>query len=264
MDKALEQIFAYLNYYLRARSKYKVHSPFVYDFVVNVMHSKEIPEACKKIEEIRNDLKRRNDVIVFQDFGAGSNKFIVSDKRVKIKALAHNSTVSRKFGLLLYHIVKHYNMKNILELGTSFGIGSMYLALADKDVNLTTIEGDQNIAKIAEDNFAKEGFTNIKLVRSDFDAKLDAILNDYENLDLVYIDGNHKYGPTLRYFKKCLTKSTNNSIFILDDIRWSKEMYKAWKDIISHPEVSISIDIFRMGLVFFRKESVKQDFLIRF
>ncbi len=264
MKKTLDLIFSCLNYYFRAQSKYKIHSPFVYDFVDNVMQSKETPAAYQKIENIRKDLLKRNERIIFKDLGAGSNKPIVNENKVKISSLARNSSISRRFGLLLYRFVDHYKQKNILELGTSFGIGSMYLASAGQEANITTIEGDTTICDIAKSNFKKLGFSNIKSICGDINDVLDNVIDEYKTLDLVYFDGNHQYGPSLRYFNKCLAKAGNESVFILDDIRWSKEMYKAWKEIKSHPRVTVSIDLFRMGLVFFRKESAKQDFLIRF
>ena len=115
MQKSIDQIIGYLNYYSRAKSKYKIHPPFVFDLVVKVLESKELPDDYRKIENIRKELLKRKEKIVFQDLGAGSNKPIVNENQVKISSLTKNSSVSRKFALLLYHIVKHYKLKNILE-----------------------------------------------------------------------------------------------------------------------------------------------------
>ena len=102
---------------------------------------------------------------------------------------------------------------------------------------------------------------NIQLHTKDFEAYLAE--NDSEDQQLVYIDGNHNKDKTLQYFKTLLKQATNDSVFIFDDIYWSPQMTAAWKEIIEHPKVTVSIDTFYWGLIFFRSEQPKEHFNIR-
>ena len=87
-------------------------------------------------------------------------------------------------------------------------------------------------------------------------------LKEHNQLDFVFFDGNHKKKPTLSYFKQCLEVAHEDSIFIFDDIYWSTEMTEAWQEIKKHPKVTLSIDCFEMGIVFFKKEQAKEHFTV--
>jgi predicted O-methyltransferase YrrM len=153
----------------------------------------------------------------------------------------------------------------MLELGTSLGITSAYLASAKDDSKLVTMEGSKEIAAIAQSNFEKLNVKNVSIITGNFDDQLPAFLNRQDKLDFVFIDGNHRLEPTLRYFEMLLPKTREGSILIFDDIHWSEEMEMAWKQIQHHPQVTVTVDLFFIGLVFFRKENkVKQHFLINF
>jgi predicted O-methyltransferase YrrM len=98
-----------------------------------------------------------------------------------------------------------------------------------------------------------------------FEKTLPFISNKIEKIDLLFVDGNHRKDPTLKYFHFFLSKATNNSIFIFDDIHWSKEMEEAWKQVQAHHSVTLTIDLFFVGLVFFSTDfKVKQHFTVRF
>jgi len=159
---------------------------------------------------------------------------------------------------------RYFKPGNILELGTSLGLSTLYLANGNPDANIITIEGCPNISKFAGENFHRLGTDQINQVTGNFDDKLAEVLKPIERLDFAFIDGNHQQEPTINYFEQCLLKSNSNSIFIFDDIHWSEGMEKAWENIISHPDVSLSVDIFHMGIVFLKKELTKQHFVIRF
>jgi predicted O-methyltransferase YrrM len=89
------------------------------------------------------------------------------------------------------------------------------------------------------------------------------VLEKIKTLDMLFIDGNHSYDATMRYFEMCKPYLHNQSLIVFDDIYWSKGMTQAWKEIKADPIVTVSIDLFFIGLVFFRKEQVKENFKLR-
>lgn len=194
-------------------------------------------------------------------FGAGSK---YQKKPEKLAKVIRRSSVSKKTGALLYRLAKWSNATNILELGTSVGVSTMYLASSNPKANIVTLEGDQRRAKVAQNSFDVFDLQNIKVIEGDFELGLSKAKEILPNVDLVFFDGNHKAEPTLRYFKQCSKIVHENTVFVFDDIRWSREMYNAWTVIANHQNVSLSIDLFSMGVVFFRKGIKKQHIKINF
>lgn len=240
-----------------------VHSPFVYNLIRNVLLDKREFYAYEAIEDCRKDLLKDKRVLNIEDFGAGSRSQKSNQRTVS--AIAHSSLKPKKFSQLLFRIVNYYQPGNILELGTSLGITSAYLASANDNAKVVTMEGSEEIAAIAQSNFQKLHLKNISLLVGNFDQQLPVFLTNVEKLDIVFIDGNHRLEPTLRYFEMLLSKIHEGSILIFDDIHWSKEMEMSWKQIQEHPLVTVTVDLFFIGLVFFRKENkVKQHFQINF
>lgn len=254
----------YLRFYRHAHNSkgHGVNSPFVYDFIENVKNSKEIPEQAGLIEAYRGQLLKDERLINVEDFGAGSH--LTKGKERKVKDIAAASPKNKKFAQLLYRIARYYQCKNIIELGTSFGITTSYLASASSDNHVTTIEGSPVIAEIAQAFFDKAGYENISLIIDNFDDALPRLLSSKDKVDLLFIDGNHREEPTIRYFESFLPKVHNDTIFVFDDIHWSEEMERAWKTVSDHEAVTMTIDLFFIGLVFFKKEFVvKQHFSLR-
>ncbi|KAA9039262.1 class I SAM-dependent methyltransferase [Ginsengibacter hankyongi] len=255
----------YLTYYIKAQNGkgHGVHSPFVFDFITHVLNDKKEYECYKKIEALRQQLLNDNSIIEVEDFGAGSA--VIPFKKRKINAIAKSSLKNKKFAKLLYRIVNNYKPESIVELGTSFGITTCYIACANKDAEINTFEGSKQIAKIARQNFEQTGFRNINLTEGDFNKTFVAELRAIKKVDFAFIDGNHRRDATLDYFLSLLKKSSNTSIFIFDDIHWSSEMEEAWRQIQEHDSVTLTIDLFFIGLVFFNPDfKVKQHFTIRF
>jgi predicted O-methyltransferase YrrM len=169
-----------------------------------------------------------------------------------------------KYGQLLFRMVNHFQPTTVLELGTSVGITTAYLSAAHSKIKVTTIEGCPEIAAIAATNFKHLNIQNIDQQIGNFDSLLPAFLAKTEKLDFVFFDGNHRKEPTLNYFYQCLEKAHESSVFIFDDIYWSAEMTAAWEIIKNNAQVTVTLDLFSLGIVFFRKEQVKQHFLIRY
>jgi len=240
-----------------------MHSPFVFEFITKILNDKTFYPEYEKVESLRNRLLNDHTVLEVKDFGAGS---VISKKNQRsISSLAKNAAKPKKFGQLLFRMVKYYQAATILELGTSLGITTSYLSLAKPDAKLITMEGSKEIADVAKINFRNLEIRNIEIVEGNFDNTLSSVVRGLSTVDFAFIDGNHRQEPTERYFKELLANSSNESILVFDDIHWSSEMEAAWEAIKNNAAVTCSIDLFFIGIVFFRKEfKEKQHFSIRF
>lgn len=255
----------YLQYLLTATNGkgHGVHSPFVYDFIRHVLMDKQDYPVYKTAEEYRKKLLKTNTIIEVQDYGAGSRTQLT--KQRKISDIAKTSAKPAKFGKLLYRTAAHYHYKNILEIGTSLGVTTTYLSGLGKEARIITMEGAEAVADSAESHFKASGMDQIKLIRGNFDHTLSAAIAAMPSVDMAFIDGNHRYEPTIRYVSQVLPTFNGHSCLILDDIHWSAEMEEAWADIKKLPEVTVSIDLFFVGFIFFRNDFYQQQhFTIRF
>jgi len=255
----------WLRYYLSASNGkgHGIHSPFVFDFVKNVLRDKKKYDHYPIIETARLKLLKQTGEIEVQDLGAGSS--VIKAKKRKVCDIAASSLKPAKYAQLLYRTVKYYEPTTILELGTSFGITSSYLAAPNTNAKLFTIEGSSAIAGIARKTFERVGLNNIELIEGDFNDILPPLLARIGSIDLAFIDGNHRKEPTLDYFQQLLPYCHAGTILIFDDIHWSADMEDAWQQIQQHPGVTLTIDLFFMSFVFFNPDiNHKQLFTIRF
>ena len=255
----------YLHYYFTASNGkgHGIHSPFVFDFIKNVLRDKKVYNSYFIIEAIRYKLLKQKGEIEVTDLGAGSA--VIKTNRRALNDIARSSLKPKKFSQLLYRMVNHYHPKTILELGTSFGITTSYLSAADPDAKVYTIEGSAAIAAVAHINFNRIDLKNIELINGGFNDVLPGLLARLKTIDLAFIDGNHRKEPTLDYFQQLLQHTGPDSILIFDDIHWSVEMEEAWSSIQQHPSVLLTIDLFFIGIVFFNPDfKIKQQFSIRF
>jgi predicted O-methyltransferase YrrM len=255
----------YLKYYFTAANGkgHGVHSPFVFEFITKVMNDKRRFYSYESIESTRDDLRLDRRILHIDDYGAGS--VVNKSKKRTVKDIARSTLKPKKFAQLMFRMVDFYRLNTIVELGTSLGITTSYLASANAFANVLTFEGAPQIAKVARENFRLLELDNVHLIEGNFDNTLPAHIHRFETVDLAFVDGNHRKEPTLRYFNQLLQKCHDGSIFIFDDIHWSEEMEEAWKHIQQHPSVTLSIDLFFIGLVFFRREQkVPQHFVVRF
>ena len=260
--KTILFIARYIKYVFTAKNQHIAHSPFLYQFITKVLNKTSNDRNCNEIIKLRKKLCNSNETIQISDFGAGSH--INKAKKRKIKDVAKNSSKNKKFGELLYRITKYYNPLNIIELGTSFGISTLYLAKGGSRSNVYTFEGCPETTKIAKKNFKEMNVKNVYITIGNFKYTLQKKLKEIQSVDLVFIDGNHKEKPTIEYFKNCLKYANNNTIFILDDIHWSEGMEKAWENIKSHHRTTLTIDLFYVGIVYIKSELSKENYTIRF
>ncbi len=255
----------YLHYFLTAQNGrgHGIHSPFVFDFVTLVLNDKGEYYCYEVLEAAREGIRRNHAEIEVVDLGAGSRKGTASLR--KISDIAKHSLKPTPYSRLLFRMANYFKSRNILELGTSLGITTSYLAQADYAAQVITLEGVPDIAAQAKKQFSTLGLQNIELIEGNFDDTLQQALNRLPGIDFAYLDGNHRLEPTLRYFNQMFDKLHANSVVVLDDIHWSAEMEQAWDAVKNDERVTLTIDLFFIGIVFFKPDfKVKQHFTIRF
>lgn len=264
MGKIIFQVKSFLSYKFKAINVHHLHAPFAYELVKDVVNDKQHYPDYLKVKTLRNQLKQDRSDIMVTDFGTGFGGKTEALMLKRVATLYKNNSIKEKYGKLLYRLVNHLKPANILELGTSLGISCAYMAFAAPDASIITIEGSQGIADKAAGNFTGLGLKNIHQEIGNFDNVLDPIIDAMPGIDFAFIDGNHRKEPTIRYFESCLRKSNNDTVLVFDDIHWSEEMNEAWKSIQSHQSVTLTLDLFQFGIVFFKKELSKQDFIISY
>jgi predicted O-methyltransferase YrrM len=258
----IQQVCYFINFLFKSNNAHGIHSPFVYNLFTDGLK----PNRNKNKSLFKNHLAFREELLNDQttieitDFGAGSRK--LNQNKRRINEIAKTAGLSKKSAEQLIQITQFLQPKNILELGTSLGLGTMAMSLGYEYANIKTLEGCPSTASIAKKMFKKFDIRNINVTEGDFEKTLPLALNDVK-YDLIYFDGNHRKQPTLDYFNLCLSNKYEQSVFIFDDIHWSNEMNEAWNEIKIHPEVTVTIDTFQWGIVFFRKEQPKQHFILR-
>lgn len=252
----------YIKYLLKAKDAYALHSPFVFELYTKIIHAaSKDTTSIKAIEQIRAKFLKSHQLIDLNDLGAGS-KSATASKR-SLKKIAKNSLKKPHLANLLYRLIAFFQPSTIVELGTSVGITTAYLAIHNLESKIYTFEGDKNLLQIAQENFKDLKLKNITAILGNIDQTLPATISSIEKLDFAFFDANHRYQPTINYFEICLTKAHEFSIFIFDDIYWSKDMKKAWETIKNYPQVTLSIDLFWLGLIFFRKKQPIQHFILK-
>jgi predicted O-methyltransferase YrrM len=252
----------YLLYRLRSYKLHGVHSPFVFGLYHHVIRHDGKYSAYPRVEALRQKLLTDNRKLQVTDFGAGPKSG--SKRERKVKDIARTAAKPAKYAQLLFRLANHFQPHTIFDLGTSLGITTSYLAEARRKSTFYTFEGCPAIARVARENMERLGLKQVQLIEGNLDETLQQQLQQVERLDFVFFDGNHRYEPTMRYFNACLAKSHEDSVFVLDDLYWSAEMKQAWQEIKRHPQVMQTVDLFFIGLVFFRKSQPKEHFTLHF
>lgn len=247
----------YIRFWLKAKTKHHVHPPFAYGFADSVLgNAKKIKHP--DVETARAVLKRNTKVLSTIDFG--TEQGVAKEK--KVRHIAKTALKSPKYAALLASICREYKVNNVLELGTSLGITTAYLA-RNVQGKVMTLEGDIAILNEAKAVWNTLGIQNIVSVCGPFSTTLPDALKQH-TYDLIFIDGHHQYAPTLSYFEQILPYITEETIVVMDDIHWSKDMVAAWDKIRTQTEVSLSIDLFFVGVLFFKPSLTKQHYLLRY
>jgi predicted O-methyltransferase YrrM len=255
--------FAYLNYRFTSYTEHDLHSPFMYEFYMQLINNPNPYGDFEELAELRKQLSKNTQVIEVTDFGAGSKK-LNSNKRA-INQIVKHGIAQKKQAEFLYRLLNKFNPKTIVELGTSVGLTTLYLSKSLPKSTIYTIEGCPNLFRFSKNIFQEQGAKNIQSINGNFNVELPKLLKKIESLDFLYIDGNHAYEPTMEYFKVALSKKQAHSIFVFDDINWSEDMQRAWKEICDSKEVTLTLDFFFFGIVFFRTEQKqKEHYVLKF
>ena len=257
----LQIIKSYLNFLRNSKNQHGVHSPFVFDLVTKCFYDKKNYPEYSILKNYRNSLLQNKNTIEVTDFGAGSRVF-KSNTRA-INQIAKNAGISPKRAELLFRIVNYFQPNTILEIGTSLGLATSALSLGSKNAKVITLEGCPNTMTIAKNQCELQNLNNIEFINTKFEDYLSNCQLNTEHCQLIYFDGNHSKKATLDYFELLVPTITNDSVWIFDDIHWSKDMEEAWEIIKYHPKVKVTIDTFQWGIVFFRSEQEKEHFVIR-
>ncbi|KRD61891.1 methyltransferase [Flavobacterium sp. Root935] len=257
----LFQIKSYLKFLWNSKNEHAVHSPFVFSLLTKCFYDKKQKPEYSILKKYRKSLFSNKSFIEVTDFGAGSKVF-KSNKR-QISKIAKTAGISPKRAELLFRISNYFQPKNILEIGTSLGLATSALALGNPKSKVITVEGCPNTANIAKNQLNEFDCTNVENIISEFESFLISENLQSTTYNLIYFDGNHSKKATLNYFELLLPTIDNDSVWIFDDIHWSREMEETWEIIKNHPKVKVTIDTFQWGLVFFRREQEKEHFIIR-
>lgn len=253
----LKQVFRFVRFYLRAQTRYNVHSPFVFQFTEAVLEDDRWFYAFSDWERLREFLRSDQALVEITDFGAGS--LVSNSKKRSLASLAKYSAASPEACRMLFRLVNFCKPEKMLELGTSLAISTGYQAAAARNAEFVTVEGCASVARYALKNLELAQASNVRLKIGRFEELLGPILRDLGRVDYVLFDGNHRLQPTLDYFETCLAFAHENSVFVFDDIHWSADMEHAWATIKQHPRVTLTIDLYQFGVVFFRKEQLVRE-----
>ncbi|KAB2868838.1 MAG: class I SAM-dependent methyltransferase [Bacteroidales bacterium] len=259
------QLLNYYRFWLNSKpiGGHGIHSPYVYNLYTEVIEPDKKEKVFDKIEEYRKELKGCGISVIRKSIGESTNSGYRGEE-VSLRKIATSVAIPKHLGRLLYRLIQNYQPKTIIELGTSVGISTMYIAHDNSKASIFTIEGDEAVLGIAQNRFRKNGLTNIQTLSGVFDEQLPRILSELNSVDFVFIDGDHNGRSLINYFNLLLPKINEKTVIIVDDIRWSKNMEKAWDYICANAKVSISIDLFRCGILIFEKGIAKQHFALRY
>ncbi|MCS7028495.1 MAG: class I SAM-dependent methyltransferase [Bacteroidia bacterium] len=247
-------------YHLFADTVYNIHSPFVFEFWQNVIQPARKDMLYQThILPILRQLYANKSQLAKHDLGTGKNSGTETVARV-----AKTSSIVPKYGHILHQIVRYFKPQIMIELGTCFGISTRYLCHDFTGTHFYSIEGSPQRLQIAQSCLSDFDSTKLILIQGSFENVLPQILEKHSYIDLVFVDGNHTFEATQKYFTLILPHVHAGTLLIFDDIHWSKGMCRAWKYIYTHPKVTLSIDLFQIGICFFNSRLAKQNIILHY
>lgn len=249
---------SYFRFLIRSQGRHGIHSPFVFRLVDEYLTTKVDKNFNVERKKWFQQLKKQTEQFLIEDLGVGSKKMHQSRS---VRELFHKSSSRGIYGDVLYLLSKFTRPNTMLELGTSIGIGTTHLKKGMPTAHIITVEGCEKTLLKASQSFDYWKFNGITTICSSFDEFL--VSPQLFQYDLVFIDGNHS-GEALLHYLSHLEKCTHNdTLFIIDDIRWSEDMWSAWETICVNKKFHLTIDLGRMGLAWNRSQQVKEHFVIR-
>jgi predicted O-methyltransferase YrrM len=251
------QIKAFVGHWLDRVEQHSIHSPFFFDFFNKVIRVDKQPACAPDIEDIRQKLLHNPSMLEVEDHGSGRNR----KSRRKLSDIVHRSASPGEYAQLMLRICQYTGAKKIIELGTSVGLTTLYLSYAPQAA-VYTFEGSHALANVALTNFEFLERPNIELIEGEISTTLPEFLQrDTVKIGFAFLDANHSYEPTMKYFDILMRRFNEKSIMVIDDIHNTPEMERVWKDISGHEIVYGSIDLFRCGILFFDPALNRQRFV---
>ncbi len=254
----------YLQHWLSAghRNGHGIHSPYLYNLVRNAIFNKAGLRVPAEILMWHRELKKRKEKLLIREFGAGS-RYTSIDQRT-VAGMVKHASVSERQGALLFRLCSWYRPELVIEFGTGLGISTGYLAAGAKGARVLTIEGNPVKHAFSAREFPETLSERVEFIRGSFDDHLERMIEKAGERTIVFIDGDHRYGPTVEKVNRFLKEKYTSLMFLLDDLYWSEEMEAAWKKCYDHSGVDISIDLFRLGLLIRQPGIEKQHLRVSF
>ena len=251
-------LISFISNRLKGKRWDSFHSPYLFRLMSFMANDKVRFEKFSAIEALRRKWLKNRTRIVRKDKGTGSLYSGKPDTE-SISAIAKHA-LSLPFQCRCMARLVHLEKPNvIIEFGSSLGISAAYLQSGNPTSVITTVEGDPEIAKLARTTFAELDMTGIQLVVSTFEEFLASPDHHDRKIDLLFLDGNHNSSALLDYYEKLKSNFSANTIVLVDDIYWSQDMQQGWRKLINLPEVTQSVDCFRFGMLFFKKEFLEKE-----
>lgn len=252
----------YLSFLLRAKTRHGTHSPFIYQMVDQVIYDRSVPACASNIEGSRHTLlqdDRRIDIADQDDRSAS-----LAGKLEKVKHIARYTLLQPRYAQLLYRIASCYGPGNLLEIGSSLGITTAYLASSRPENTVYTIEECRPLSATAAEVLRDNQCGNVALITGNFENTLPELSEDPGKFGFVYISGRYSPDTTLRYFELLLPFVTEDAVVVIEKMYRNNDMKAVWSAIQQHAQVTVTVDLFRIGLIFFKKGQAKEHFSIRF
>ncbi len=234
-------------YKLLEINEYSIHSPFLYRFYNEAIKAARHKPALEAVEALRRSLKKDDRRIVMNNLGAPSR--IKGKKASRLSAITRKGLTRIKYAKILHSLADYFQCRNIVELGTSMGLTTLYLAAAGSVKKVWTFEGNEPLANIAEENFKRMNARKIQLIRGNIEQTLPSLLKKMAPIDLIFIDANHTFSATTTWYDLIKPGLPEGAIVIFDDIYWSEEMTRAWEKICRENDKNLCLDLFQLGII---------------
>ena len=254
------KIVSFFCFIIKSKNEHGVHSPFVFDLITSCFYKTKSKNDLTIFLNYKKELSKNNSLSEISNFNFMSN-FLLSHKR-KRSRIFKDSEISNKRARLLIHLIQYLKPKNILEIGTGFGINTVVLSSAQRNSKITTLDENEQTVNVIKEMFKKNTFKHVKFLTGNFDIILPQVFNN-NIYDFIYFKGSCENKTTLNYFESSLSSIHNNSVLLFENIHSNRESEKVWNSIKKHEKVTVTIDTFLWGFVFFRKEQEKEHFIIR-
>ena len=248
------KVYNYRN--LQSLNQHGVEGKHIAQAFLKTLNGENTPDEnqlFKKLNQFRLDLITDKRKISFEEIG---HKSIMTVAEVVDRAASPEI-----WAQFFYRLSQASRIKNILEIGTNLGISGQYFIKAlegKKNAKFISMEGVKGLCEIASTRFDLiSGENHFEVVHGLYDKSLQNIVISNIYFDLIFIDGNHRYEATLKYFELLKNNLSYRAIVIFDDIHWSSGMRRAWREICTQKGVVFSVNFFKLGLIVFDSKQSK-------